>query len=126
MGKSETVKLYIDNYLSGKTPEFCEQFRNKSVDKQYSAIMSWRRKQRLAEDTPQTCDEIVEHIRRTRTLACNMPDITESEVARIENEISALSHFLSEFKMRIRQREIEELERKRSEIEAKLNELRNR
>ena len=126
MGKVETVQLYLDNYLAGKAPDFCERFKDKSIDKQYAAIMAWRRKQRIAEDTPQTCNEIVDHIQRTCTLVSNMSGIKESDVARLENEVYALADYLSGFKAELRRREIEDLERRRAEIEAKLNELRSR
>lgn len=48
MKKTETIALYIDEYLNGKSEEERQQFYEKPVDKQYSTIMAWKRRRDLA------------------------------------------------------------------------------
>lgn len=44
MKKSERIALYRDAYLKGKSEEECRRFDEKDVEKQYGAIMAWKRR----------------------------------------------------------------------------------
>ena len=75
MSRQDTVNKYIDQFLKGRGPESCERFRSKSLDKQYSSIMQWRRKLRREESTPKSTREIIDALRRVNALVGNAPEM---------------------------------------------------
>lgn len=46
MKKTETIALYKEAFLAGKPEEIRRKFEEKDVEKQYSSIIAWRRRQR--------------------------------------------------------------------------------
>ena len=44
--REATVALYRDKMLAGKSEKFIEEFNAKDTNRQYQAIMNWRRNQR--------------------------------------------------------------------------------
>ncbi len=48
MKKTETIALYRDEYLKGKSEEECIRFDEKDIEKQYGAIMAWKRRTKAA------------------------------------------------------------------------------
>ncbi len=124
MGKAETVAKYIDEYLKSKNPESAEKFRMKDVEKQYAAIMGWRRKLRQEASTPESADVIVDYLKQARVLIGNAPEISAEDMKRIVEQLDMLRDYLTEYKEEQRKRQISELERKQEEIAQQLRKLR--
>ena len=124
MGKAETVAKYIEEYLKGKNPESAEKFRMKDVEKQYAAIMGWRRKLRQEASTPESADVIVDYLKQARVLIGNAPEISAEDMKRIVEQLDMLRDYLTEYKEEQRKRQISELERKQEEIAQQLRKLR--
>ena len=124
MGKIETVAKYINDFLKDKSPEAADKFRAKGVDKQYSAIMAWRRKLRQEAQTPESAEAIVDYIKQACVLISNAAELSADELARITLQIDQLREYLDEYKESQRMRKISELERRQEEIARQLRELR--
>ncbi|MDE6009223.1 MAG: hypothetical protein K2G90_08460 [Muribaculaceae bacterium] len=54
MKKTETIALYKEAFLAGKPEDVRRKFEEKDVEKQYSSIIAWRRRQRKSSvDAPE-------------------------------------------------------------------------
>ena len=124
MGKIETVAKYINEFLKDKSPEAADKFRAKGVDKQYFAIMAWRRKLRQEAQTPESAEVIVDYIKQARVLISNAAELSADELARITLQVDQLREYPDEYKESQRMRKISELERRQEEIARQLRELR--
>ena len=51
MKKTDTIALYLEEYLNGKSDEDRQRFYEKPVEKQYSTIMAWKRRREIANST---------------------------------------------------------------------------
>ena len=123
MKKEETIKMYQDAYLSGKSEDARQAFLAKSPARQYSCIMAWRHRMRHSNRTTEG-SEIIAHLRVARKRLSGAADINEQELRTIDTELAALRDGMSVFRSNRRAREIEELEQKQSLIMERLRMLR--
>ncbi len=122
MKKEETIKMYQDAYLSGKSEDARQSFLAKSPARQYSCIMAWRHRMRHSNRTTEG-SEVIAHLRVARKRLSGANDINEQELRTIDAELDALRDGLSVFRANRRAREIEELEQKQSLIMERLRML---
>lgn len=66
MKKTETIALYLDDYFNGKSDEEKQSFYEKSIEKQYSAIMAWKRRRDMsgAASNPSSVATILEALKK--------------------------------------------------------------
>lgn len=128
MGKIESVRKYAPMYLKGKSESFIEAFNSKDIDKQYSAVMTWksRQKKRTAkEEDKATPSSVTAHLEQTRSIINTLPSrLTPQEITEIIYEIDSLKAFMEEYKDMVRREEIARLESQKEEITRRLQELR--
>lgn len=124
MSKEATVAKHIDDFLKGRTPEAQEEFRSRTIERQYACIIQWRRKLRKKQETPRNVEEIVETLEKSMQLIVNAPAITEEQCTQIRTMLERICGSLDEYMSRQKQRTIENLEARRAEIEAQLRQLR--
>ncbi len=81
MKKEETIKMYQEAYLAGRSDEARTVFLAKSVAKQYSCIMAWRHRMRHSNKTTDG-SEIIDHLRVARKRLGTATEINEQESTR--------------------------------------------
>lgn len=136
MKKTETIALYIDDYLNGKSDDDRQRFHEKPVDKQYSTIMAWKRRREIANSNANLTNvsAMVETFKKIKKAIAELDTLSSKDAEKLHiaiNEIicdidnfdkikkSQLLRELESEKERIA-RETENLERK---IEALRQEL---
>ncbi|MBD5231459.1 MAG: hypothetical protein HDS66_04810 [Bacteroidales bacterium] len=122
--KEATVAQYIDEFLKGRSPQSCEEFRSRSIDRQYSSIIQWRRSKRIKESTPQSTAEIIDTLASVSRMIANAPEISDADRQSISDRLNSLHQQLDEYMERQRTRRIEELEQESRRISERLQELR--
>lgn len=122
MKKEETIKMYQDAYLAGKSEEARTVFLAKSVAKRYSCIMAWRHRMRHSNKTTDG-SEIIDHLRVARKRIGTATDINEQELRTIDTELAALRDGMEVFRANRKAREIEELEQQQAAILERLRRL---
>lgn len=125
MKKEETVKLYLDSYLQGKSDSARRTFMEKPLDKQYSCIMAWRHRMRSQAQPDSEGAVILEHVRQAHKKLSGAVNISEQELRSIETEIAALRDGIRLYNQNRTTREIEELEKQQAQIQERLRLLRN-
>ena len=83
MKKEETIKMYQEAYLAGRSDEARTVFLAKSVAKQYSCIMAWRHRMRHSNKTTDG-SEIIDHLRVARKRLGTATEINEQELRTID------------------------------------------
>ena len=122
MKKEETIKMYQEAYLAGRSDEARTVFLTKSVAKQYSCIMAWRHRMRHSNKTTDG-SEIIDHLRVARKRLGTATEINEQELRTIDSELAALRDGVEVFRANRKAREIEELEQQQAAILERLRRL---
>ncbi len=124
MKKEETIKMYLDAYLEGKSDMARQSFMAKSAAKQYSCIMAWRHRMRHSNRTTDG-SEILDHLKVVRKRVTGAVDINEQELRTIETELAAIRDGVNVFRANQKAREIQELEQKQAQIMERLRMLKD-
>lgn len=129
MGKIESIRKYAPMYLKGKPEAFIAAFNEKDIDKQYSAVMTWKSRQKkhsAKEEAATSAESVLAHIEQTRAIINTLPArLSAEEIARIIRGVENLKGFMEEYKELARREEIARLESQKEEISRRLQELRN-
>lgn len=122
MKKEETIKMYQEAFLAGRSENARQAFLAKSPQKQYSCIMAWRHRMR---HTNRTTDGsgIIDHLRVAHKKMNAATDINEQELLTIRTELAAIRDGLDVFAANRKAREIQELEKQQAEIAERLRSL---
>lgn len=124
MSKEATVEMYQEEFLAGKSDEDRARFFNKSIEKRYASIMSWRHKKRSKENKSLSAKEIIDHIKLTRSKINGLSvGLNAIDLDNIDRNLDDLKSFISEYRQRLVQNEIETLEKHQEEITRRLREL---
>lgn len=121
MKREDTIKLYAENFLKGKSDKVREAFYAKSLDKQYASIMAW--KKRVSEKgMPQTATigDVMNHLRMSNALLSRISELSTRDKAKIEEAMGKIRASIEDFEATKRQRAISDLE---NEIKAKSRQL---
>ncbi len=121
MKREDTIKLYAEDFLKGKSDKVREAFYAKSLDKQYASIMAW--KKRVSEKgMPQTATigDVMNHLRMSQNLLARLNDLTPRDKSKIEEAMARIRESIEDFEATKRQRAIDNLE---AEIKAKTRQL---
>ena len=130
MSKIDSIQKYAPLYLKGKSENFIRAFEGKTVDKQYSAVMTWRSRQKRKQQSVQTVtltpEAIVSSIKGVGDMINSLPEkLKENQISEIESAVKSLMDFLTGYKDVVRREEIVRLERQREEISQRLKELKS-
>lgn len=122
--REATVAKHIDEFLKGRSPKAREEFLSRSLDRQYSSIIQWRRARRIKESTPQSTAEILDTVSRLADMIANAPEISEADSREISERIGALQGRLNAYMEEQKLRRIRALEEESRRINERLSELR--
>lgn len=128
MKKEDTIKMYLDTYMEGKSESERDTFLSRTIEKQYSAIMAWRyRRNKKSADGESTgaAFQILESLRNARKKLSSSAELSDQELRDINTEIQAFHQTMEKF-LRLRtERQIADLEKKQMEIEDELRRLKS-
>ncbi|MBD5369928.1 MAG: hypothetical protein HDR80_02130 [Bacteroides sp.] len=126
--KEETVAMYAEEYLKGKSEERRQKFNDASLNNKYAAIMAWRRKQEAASKksggTVVTGADVLKHASGLASLIKMANDIKDAERERIYAALDEARQTLDGFNRIRNTREFEELKRVQEEIQRRMEALR--
>ncbi|MDE6294723.1 MAG: hypothetical protein K2M03_01525 [Muribaculaceae bacterium] len=125
MKREETINKYLDKYLDGKSEEQREAFLAKDVNKQYSAIMAWKRRGELKKSGEGvSVSEVLKHIKGIHSLLSLVPSMSPLQVNMLTEELDRVKTAVENFEADRARREIDELEQRKRELDEKIAQLR--
>lgn len=134
MKKTDTIALYRDEYLAGKDDEARRAFDEKSVERQYSCIVTWRRRRKLtapAKNDTSSPTAIADSLRKLRDALHALPSLADSDRQKILEAAEAVADDVRNFDrikkgqlLRELQSEQEKMNREREQLEQRINALR--
>lgn len=140
MKKSETIAFYKEAFLDGKPEEVRRRFEEKDMEKQYSSIIAWKRRQRKAavaaesaEDEPhltspndilRTLRQIKEQIPALEALPHEIADQMLGVLGEITNDIHNFDRIKKSQLLSKLESEQEEINRQRDSLQQKIDSLR--
>lgn len=125
MKKEETVMALREEYLAGKSQEQRDEFISRSIDRQYSALQTWKYRARRAEKAAAAADgDVLGFLDAARQAIPQLTEIDSATLDAIQNRIRAFYRALDKESERRRKAEIAALERRQAEIAGRLEELR--
>lgn len=125
MKKTERIALLRDEYLRGKSDEERRMFDEKDVDKQYGAIMAWRRrKQESSKKVNETVEEkeevsvstIVAVLNKVKDEIHSLKSLTDEDRGRLYDALNAATDQVNNFDRYKKSELLQKLESERDEI----------
>lgn len=125
MKKTERIALLRDEYLKGRSEEERRLFDEKDVDKQYGAIMAWkRRRQESSKKIKETADEkeeatvssIVAVLNKVRDDIHSLKSLTDEDRGRLYDAFNAATDQVNNFDRYKKSELLQRLESERDEV----------
>lgn len=126
MKKEDTIKLYAEKYLEGKSEEKRNEFFAKDVNRQYSAIMAWKRRESLKDEEALNVNDLLRHLRSLRRLIPLIEDLTSKDIDKLTAETDEIRKLLDSYESEKARKELERLEREQQELQQRIEMLKNR
>lgn len=126
MKKEDTIKLYAEKYLEGKSEEKRNEFFAKDVNRQYSAIMAWKRRESLKDKEALNVNDLLRHLRSLRRLIPLIEDLTSKDIDKLTAETDEIRKLLDSYESEKARKELERLEREQQELQQRIEMLKNR
>lgn len=126
MKREETINKYLEKYLEGKSEQQRAEFMAKDTNKQYSAIMAWKRRSSLKKAVEGiTAAEVLKHIKTLPTLISMVDILSAQQIQTLLGELDKVRAKLENYEADRARREIEELEKRKQELDRKIARLRD-
>lgn len=118
MKKTETIALYIDEFLNGKSDEDRQQFYEKPVDKQYSTIMAWKRRRDLSGNNANVSSvaAMTETLRKVRKAIPALDSLTPKDADRLRAALNEIYYDIDNFDKIKKGQLLRELESEKEKI----------
>lgn len=127
MKREDTIKMYIAQFLEGKSDSQREAFLSKDINKQYASIMAWKYRNNNKEAQKGIgYAELSRHIRSLGKLIPTATGLTGRQIANLKKSLADTIEMLDNFSQIQRAQELKELEQQRQALEAKIDELRSK
>lgn len=126
MKKTDTIAMYREAYLAGRDEADRKAFEEKDVARQYTAIMSWKRRQELAASAPSrlagqgSVASIIEAVRNACKALQSMEELSSRDSERLSEAVSQLRYELENFDIIRKGRRLKELRSRRSELDREI------
>ena len=119
MKKSETVALHRDAYLLGKDEEAIKRFNEKELEKQYIAIMNWKRKQNAAAGVSalsSTVKDVLAHLKEAHKSLQKLETLSPKDSEKLHNAVEDFKQSIIDFEKIKKQQLIQELKSKKDKL----------
>lgn len=125
MKKTERIALLRDEYLKGKSDEERRMFDEKNIDKQYGAIMAWKRrklesskkvKETVEEKEEATVSSIVAVLNKVRDEIHSLKTLTDEDRGRLYDAFNAATDQVNNFDRYKKSELLQRLESERDEV----------
>lgn len=134
MKKTDTIAFYKEAFLAGKPEEVRTRFEEKDVEKQYSSIIAWRRRQRKAESkneepTPEdtlTPASIIDSLKQIKDAVPQLESIAQHEREQILGLLGDITSDIHNFDRIKKSQLLSRLESEQQEIDRQRNSLQER
>lgn len=125
MRKVDTVALYREAFLEGKDNEAREKFDAKDLDRQYIAIMNWKRRQKaLAEvNDANSAASLIASLKGIKKSIATLPEISSKEADKIISTLNAIGDDVKNFEAIRKSRRLAELKSQRFSLEREIRML---
>jgi RNA processing factor Prp31 len=129
MKKQDTIALYREAYLEGKSDDARRKFDEKEINKQYQVIMTWKRRHGNAKaDTstsPATPAAIADTIRKMVKAVGDLPYLNEGDMHMLLEATDQLRNAIANYEINKLDRQLAELTSSRDDIQNRINQLEN-
>lgn len=121
MKKSETIALYRDAFLEGKDEIDRRKFEEKTEDKQYAAIMAWKRRKSLSESAvDNSAAGIIDVLKKARKNILSIQNLSAKDSEKIAKLAEALADDVKNFDLIKKGRRLRELKSQRSSLDREI------
>ncbi|MCH5238016.1 MAG: hypothetical protein J1E95_09495 [Muribaculaceae bacterium] len=137
MKKSETIAVYREDFLSGKSEEYRNKFENKTESQQYQAIMNWKSNAlKLGQATNDlakvTMKNVIAHLKDAHKKLKNLPALSTAEQLKIQKLLDSVKDTIDNFD-RVKKEQLlvklqgeqEKLQRDKENLSSQIEKLRN-
>ena len=100
MKKSETVALYRDAFLAVKDEDAIQKFAEKELEKQYIAIMNWKRKQKASAGMSalsSTVKDVLSHIKEAHKSLQKLETLSPKDSEKLHMAIEDFRQSINDF-----------------------------
>ncbi len=125
MKKKETIALYLDDYFNGKSDEEKQSFYEKSIEKQYSAIMAWKRRRDMsgAASNPSSVATILEALKKVKRAIPALDTLSPKDADKIRTALNEIYNDVDNFDKIKKGQLLRELESEKEKIERQTENL---
>lgn len=118
MKKSETIALYIEEFLEGRSEEERQRFHEKDLAKQYSSIMAWKRRRDLASnaDNLSSVTSMFETLKKIRKAIPNLEVLPQKDADKLRGVLNEIHDDINNFDRIKKGQLLRELENEREKI----------
>lgn len=133
MKKTETVALYLEEFLSGKSDEVRTAFMNRPIEKQYFTIMAWKRRRDLmsAASNPTSVAAMIMLLKKVKKSLSSLETLSQKDSDKLRKFLDKIYTDIDNFDKIKKSQLIKELEsekeriaRQTENIDRKIEELR--
>ncbi len=99
MKKTDTIALYLDEYMSGKSEEDKNKFLEKPVDKQYAAIMAWKRRKEIsgATGSPASPAAMLEVLKKIKKAIPELDSLSQKDSEKLRTALNEIIYDIDNF-----------------------------
>lgn len=124
MKKTETIALYRDAFLEGKDEIDRRKFEEKDIDRQYAAVMAWKRRKTLAEAAGNSsAASIAAMLKNARKSVAELPELSPKESERLLALVDSLREDIAGFEFIKKGRLLRALRSQRSSLDKEIEQL---
>ncbi|MDE6576678.1 MAG: hypothetical protein K2K58_00700 [Muribaculaceae bacterium] len=119
MKKTETIALYKEAFLAGKPDEVRRRFEEKDIEKQYSSIIAWKRRQHKGAPIQQdafTPASILETLRKIKSAVPDLPSLSQGETESLLGVLGEITSDIHNFERIKKGQLLSKLESEQAEI----------
>lgn len=125
MKKEETLRRYVDDFLAERSAEERAEFEKKDIERQYSAVMAWKRRRDLKQAAQESgAEAILTNLGKVRLAIESSKSLTNTDIEKIRIQLNQMTAALVACEKRLIDEEIAELSRQQEEISRRLAKLR--
>ncbi len=118
MKKTDTIALYLEEYLNGKSDEDRQRFYEKPVEKQYSTIMAWKRRREIANSNanPTSVSAMVETFKKIKKAIGELDTLSPKDADRLRGALNEIYYDIDNFDKIKKSQLLRELESEKERI----------